>query len=123
MQNRLNKIQLGSWGEEVAKNFLEKKGYRYFKKNVRIGRGELDLIFGDKNVMVIVEVKTKSGRNYGDPGEMVDMKKIRQIEFLVETMLRRSGRENIVWRLDVVGVVGDGIRVKEIMHYENVTMW
>lgn len=123
MSSKLNRVQLGSWGEEIAKEYLEKKGYKYFKRNVRIGRGELDLLFGYKNVLVVVEVKTKSGRDYGDPGEMVDMQKIRQIEYLVEEMLRRKKREDMVWRLDVVGVIGDGENVYEIMHYENVTMW
>lgn len=119
----MDRKELGAWGEDVAKDFLEKKGYKFFKRNIRIGRGELDLLFGYKNVLVVVEVKTKSGRNYGDPGEMVDMPKIRQIEYLVEEMLRRKEREDMVWRLDVVGVIGDGYKVQEIMHYENVTMW
>jgi len=117
------RINLGKWGEEVAKNYLMKKGYVFFKQNVRIGRGEIDLVFGKGSLLVIAEVKTKSSRNYGDPGEMVDMKKIRQIEYLVEEMLKRKKKESMNWRLDVVGVIGDGKVVEEIMHYENVSYW
>lgn len=123
MFKNMHRIELGRWGEEIAKKYLTKKGYKFFKQNVKIGRGEIDLIMGQKKVMVVVEVKTKLNRDYGDPGEMVDEKKIKQLEYLVEEFLRRKNMAKMEWRLDVVGVIGDGNRVDEIMHYENVTMW
>ncbi len=118
-----HRINLGKWGEGVAKEYLVRKGYKFLKQNVRVGRGEIDLIFGLGKILVIVEVKTKSGRNYGDPAEMVDNKKINQIEYLVSEMLKKKKKENMTWRMDVVGVIGDGRNVDEVMHYENVTMW
>ena len=118
-----HRINLGKWGENVAKEYLVRKGYKFLKQNVRVGRGEIDLIFGLGKILIIVEVKTKSGRNFGDPGEMVDMKKINQIEYLVGEMLKRKKKEDMIWRMDVVGVIGDGRVVDEIMHYENVSFW
>jgi putative endonuclease len=120
----MNNLQLGQWGEDIAKDYLTQKGYKYIKRNIRIGRGELDLLFSYQNFLVIVEVKTKTTRNYGDPGEMVDKKKISQIVYLVEQMLKRKNKyHHTIWRVDVIGVIGNGHETLEIIHYENVTMW
>ena len=50
--------RLGGIGEEVAARFLARKGCSILARNVRVGRGEIDLIIRDHGVVVAVEVKT-----------------------------------------------------------------
>ncbi|MEE9299256.1 MAG: YraN family protein [Acidimicrobiia bacterium] len=50
--------RLGALGERAAAVFLTRKGCQIVGRNVRSGRGEIDLIVNDRGVLVAVEVKT-----------------------------------------------------------------
>ena len=52
--------KLGNYGEDLAIAFLEKKGYKLVKRNLRLFCGEIDLLMEDGETLVICEVKTKS---------------------------------------------------------------
>ena len=47
-------------GEDIAVNYLKKKGYKIIERNFRKGYGEIDIIALKKNVLVFVEVKTRT---------------------------------------------------------------
>ena len=49
---------VGRLGEELAARFLEARGARVLGRNVRVGRGEIDLHVAVGGVSVAVEVKT-----------------------------------------------------------------
>ncbi len=53
MQNTHSKRESG---ERIAEKFLTEKGFRLIERNYRYGRGEIDLIFDDKGILVFVEV-------------------------------------------------------------------
>jgi len=59
----MDKKIIGNWGEAVAKNYLENKGYAVLETNWRYHRFELDII-AYKNGVVGIEVKTR--RNHTD---------------------------------------------------------
>ncbi|HID55979.1 TPA: YraN family protein, partial [Candidatus Poribacteria bacterium] len=63
------KKEIGLLGEEIAADFLRRKGYRLLERNIRIGRGEIDLVALDGETLVFVEVKTRKGLRYGHPSE------------------------------------------------------
>ena len=57
--------QLGAWGEQQAVLFLEKKQYQIIARNVRIGKGEIDIVSWHTkphhgNTLCFIEVKTRS---------------------------------------------------------------
>jgi len=51
--------QKGRQAEERAVRFLRRKGYRILARNVRMGRGELDIIARNQDVLAFVEVKLR----------------------------------------------------------------
>ena len=55
-----NSKNLGSWGENIAQNYLQNKGYNFITKNHKEGRLELDLIFKRATLYIFVEVKTRN---------------------------------------------------------------
>ncbi len=58
--------ELGSWGEEQAKQYLIKEyGYKLLNQNWRNRAGEIDLIMLDRDTLVFIEVRTKSSITYG----------------------------------------------------------
>ena len=62
----------GREGENLAKVYLEKKGYKFLDRNFKRIHGEVDLIMMDGDVIVFVEVKSRHNRKYGDPIEAVN---------------------------------------------------
>jgi len=54
-------FDLGKKGEDLAADYLRKKGYRILKRNWRSGRNEVDIIADNNEYIVFVEVKTRSG--------------------------------------------------------------
>jgi len=70
-----NHNELGKLGEEIARKFLEEKGYRIKATNWTWGKAELDIVAEDGNILVFVEVKTRQSITFGYPEESVGSKK------------------------------------------------
>ncbi len=54
--------RLGQAGEDRAARYLQHRGYRILGRNVRLGRGELDIIARHGELVIFVEVKTHKTR-------------------------------------------------------------
>lgn len=65
----------GDRGEDLARAFLEGKGYEIVCRNYRTHLGEIDLIARDGAVLVFVEVKTRRHDLFGQPFEAVGPRK------------------------------------------------
>jgi putative endonuclease len=96
---------LGSKGEELAVQYLKKKGYKIIERNYRCQGGEIDLIARERDTLVFVEIKARSSLDFGLPQDAVDrfkQKKICQVAtaYLAEHRLT----EDITMRFDVVAV-------------------
>ena len=113
---------LGKLGENIASEYLLKKGYAIITKNFKEGYGEIDIVAQEGNTLVFVEVKTRIGDCYGEPVDAILPRKIREIiqtsEFyLFKNMLNRS------WRVDVVAIALNVDKsVERIEHFENITL-
>ena len=60
-------LETGKIGEEIAKDYLEKKGYKIIEQNYKTKYGETDIIANCGKELVFVEVRTKIGENFGTP--------------------------------------------------------
>ncbi len=118
MGKRENKL-VGDRGEKLAKEYLQIKGYKILGKNYRSKWGEIDIVAKDKEVVVFVEVKTKTDNRYGEPWEMVNQWKIEQVKRMGEAWCRDYGWEGSI-RMDVVGIIVGEDDDPMIKHYENV---
>jgi putative endonuclease len=79
---------LGRYGEDTATRFLETLGYVIIGRNVRVPGGEIDLICKDGNVIVFVEVKTRTGSRFGSGISAVDARKRRTLRALAADWLQ-----------------------------------
>lgn len=52
----------GRQAEERAARYLKRKGFHILSRNVRLGRGELDIVARHKDVLAFVEVKARNER-------------------------------------------------------------
>lgn len=113
-------IAVGKRGEEIAREFLESRGYRVLARNDKNRFGEIDLVVGKNGILVIVEVRTKSNERAGTPEETINYKK--------RSVLRKNALSYIArirWkgpcRIDAVCVVlGKEGAALRVTHYENI---
>jgi len=99
---------LGQKGEDIAARYLEQHGYVVLDRNWRSGHKELDLVVRKDNTVVFVEVKTRTGTDYGDPWNFVDNRKIRRIVNSADAYIRFRCIDLDV-RFDIVSItVEDG---------------
>jgi len=96
------KKESGNYGEHLAARFLKKSGYKILDCNQTSRIGEIDILASQKNDIVIVEVKTKSGSEFGQGYEMVNYFKKKKLLLLAKSL--QTKYPNSVIRIDVVSV-------------------
>jgi len=114
----MNKRRQGAEAEAVAARFLEQAGYTILERNYRGPAGEIDLVASKGQVLVFVEVKMRTSRDFGHPAEAVTPKKQRRIIETAKHYLTGHGRSGWDVRFDVIAMLGSGPEA-EIQHIEN----
>ncbi len=95
------KTEIGKKGEEMAVAYLRKRGYRILATNWHYHHLELDIVAKDGDVLVFVEVKTRTSSYFGNPEEAVSDQKISRIinaaeAFIVEHDLDIDSRFDVM---------------------------
>src|SRR5689334_14896280 len=110
------KQQFGELGEQIAERWLTRHGWRVMQRRYRSGHRDIDLVVEREGTVAFVEVKARSGSEFGDPVEAVNWNKQRQLIRSASTWIERHGRPSESYRFDVVGVLveGDRVRVRHI---------
>ncbi|MDF2683141.1 MAG: YraN family protein [Brevibacillus sp.] len=114
---------LGQKGEEMAENYLCKKGYEILGRNIRTRRGEIDLIARDGDTLVFVEVRTRTSQAYGSAAESVTWRKRQKLRELAMDYLQNSSTFIPAFRFDVIAIhcpvrseAGDEISIEHFKH-------
>ena len=113
--------ELGKWGEALAAEFVEKQGYVILERDWKSGHHDLDIIARDEDTLVIIEVKTRRNRLFGDPEEAIDYKKRLSLQSAINHYVK-SHRIKIPVRFDVISIVGMIGSTPEIDHIKDVTL-
>ena len=108
--------KIGEGGEDIARRYLEQRGYLILETNWRCGHLEADLIAFKDDRIVFVEVKTRSGEDYGEPEDFVDRKKQRAYIRLANAYMLQKNRDEEA-RFDIVAILQgkDGVAVKHLI--------
>jgi len=110
----------GARGEQLAVDFLKKRGYRILQRNYRCRWGEIDIIAQHKEYLVFVEVRTKKGSTFGTPEESISFFKKEKLVSLANTYLQGCHNPPPHWRIDVIAVeLAPDNRVSRLEHIEN----
>jgi len=121
MDEVLSTQALGRTGEEAALEFLQRNKYRVVTTGFRLHRGEIDIIAYDGPTLVFVEVKTRSGEEFGLPEEAVTPAKQRQVRKIAAGYLQKNriAESRIPCRFDVLSIVRETEAVFRIRHIKN----
>lgn len=112
----MNKRAVGTKYEEKAIGYMTGRGYRLLVKNFRCHFGEIDAVFYKDGVIIICEIKFRSGHFGSDPLEAVNDQKQRRICRTAMFFYMKNGYTmDQPCRFDVIGIYGDGT----VRHVEN----
>jgi putative endonuclease len=90
---RTRQQHAGDAAEELVAARLADAGWTVLARNVRVGRGELDLVAVDPGppaTLVVVEVRWRRDRSFGLPEETVDWRKRRHVRIAALALLDRG---------------------------------
>lgn len=109
--------ELGKKGEQLAVNYLLKHNYSIVERNYRFDKAEVDIIAQQKGTLAIIEVKTRSSSDFGNPQDFVKPKQIQRLvkavnEYVIENDL------DVEIRFDIIAIIKKG-KDYEIEHLEN----
>ena len=113
--------ELGKWGEDTAAAYLEEKGYQIIERDWKSGHHDLDIVAKEGSTLVIVEVKTRRSRLFGDPEEAIDYKKRQSLQSAINHYVK-SHRTCHDVRFDIISIVGMIGSQPEIEHIKDVAL-
>lgn len=107
--------ELGKAGEELAVKHLLNKGYKILARNYRYLKAEVDIIARKENTLAVIEVKTRSTPDFGDPQDFVKKKQITQLVKAVDHFVN-SENLDVEVRFDIIAIIQNkaGTRVEHL---------
>lgn len=106
---------LGKKGEKMATDFLIEKGYEILERNYRYLKHEVDIIARKENIVVAIEVKTRSTPEFGNPQDFVKPKQIQSLVKAVDHYITDNDLDVEV-RFDIIAIIENklGIRMEHL---------
>ena len=99
--------ELGKKGEQKAVDFLLADGYDILERNYRFDKAEVDIIAKKDNTLAIIEVKTRSTTDFGNPQDFVKPKQIQRLVKAVDEYVTENALDVEV-RFDIIAIVKNG---------------
>lgn len=101
-----SKLERGAAAEREAARLLASVGYDIVERNFRCKAGELDIIARDGDVLVFVEVRSRSDGDHGDAVEMIRRSKQRRVVRVARYYLATAAPVFDRCRFDIVAITG-----------------
>ena len=111
--------RIGRWGEQLAADFLAQKGYQILGKNLRTPHGEIDILASINQILVFVEVKTRTSHEFGDPENSITSRKLNHMDASAQFITQQMDFTG-TWQWDAISILKRSSEDHEIIHFENV---
>jgi putative endonuclease len=96
---------LGNEGEEMAALHLIRSGYDILIRNYMYQKGEIDIIARKKDVIIIVEVKTRSTPDFGDPQDFLKAGQIQRLVATANHFVENFVEDDVDVRFDIIAII------------------
>jgi putative endonuclease len=101
----MDRAAIGRSAEDIAAEFLTRNNVQVLERNFRRRLGEIDIVARTGDVLIIVEVRTRSSDAFGGAAASVDFIKQRKIIRATEQLLqKRRAFAELKVRFDVIVV-------------------
>lgn len=95
---------LGKEGEILAVEYLQENGYTILEQNFVFQKAEIDIIARKGDWLIVVEVKTRTSTEYGNPEDFVNKKKIKLLVKAIDEYVEQSDLDLEI-RFDIISIV------------------
>lgn len=113
--------KIGKFGEELARDYLIAQGYKILAMNVRSSYQEIDIVSFFQDMIVFVEVKTRTSSIYGRADDSITSRKIKYLKIAMSRYLAGVDFPYRDIRLDLVSIDLDIIKKSaNIKHYKSI---
>lgn len=113
-------LKLGIYGENLACEFLEQKGYKITERNKRYRNGEIDIISQYDGDVVFVEVRTRRENPYMPADTTVGPEKIKRLMNAVNNWVTSNNYTGF-YRIDLIAITVSENKPDSIEHIEGIT--
>ena len=96
--------EFGQKGEDIAIEYLKKKGYKILERNWVSGKHEIDIIAKESKYIIVVEVKARHSNFAGEPETAVTHEKQRSLIQAANTYVRKMNLAEEV-RFDIISIL------------------
>ena len=113
------KKNIGDLGEDIARQYLLKKGYKIITQNIRWKRYEIDLIVQKDDWLVFVEVKTRKASKEKPVIDSINTNKLNAMNTFADHYIKEINWEGNI-RFDAILIQYSYLTAPEIEHIENL---
>ena len=99
--------ELGNEGEHLAVIFLRNNNYQILETNWRWRKAEVDIIAKKNNIVIFIEVKTRSSDTFMKPEQAVHLKKQNMLKDAAEAYCEANALE-VEIRFDIIAIIKEG---------------
>src|SRR5215510_2383234 len=108
---------IGKWGEDTATEYFTQRGYEIIARNARTPYGEIDLVAKQSDIIIFIEVKTRTNNKMGLPEESISLRK--RHHMLAAADHYAAEHEIDHWQIDVLSIEGKPGSTPKITYFEN----
>ena len=110
--------EIGETGERLASDFLIARDYQILERNWRYSRAEIDIIAKKEDILIFVEVKTRSSIQFGKPEEFISKQKEKLI---LDAAYEYMKQTDYAWeiRFDFISILYNPEGQSKIEHFED----
>lgn len=119
MNKKTSNQQKGTTGENLATNYLIENGFIIVERNWRYKHCEIDIICKKNNKLHFIEVKTRLSKQFGNPEESINEKKMNALKKAAENYIIVHP-EFLMIQFDVIAIKMKEQQVEEIFYIEDV---
>jgi len=115
------KQKIGKYGEELACDFLNRKGYDIVDRNVKNSYQEIDIIAEFNKNFIFIEVKTRTSDSMGEADEQINNKKLENLKNAIFSYLDMHNLDKVEPRLDLIAIdINKETKTAKIKHYKDI---
>ncbi|MBU2081199.1 YraN family protein, partial [Patescibacteria group bacterium] len=112
---------VGRFGETLAKKYLIKHGYSLVEANLKISFQEIDIIAKYQDLLVFVEVKTRTSLVFGEADEAMTYKKTSNFKKAITLYASSQKIDANNIRADLISVdINRDKKTAKIKHYQDI---
>jgi putative endonuclease len=110
---------IGKSGEDTALKYLLESGYCIEATNWRKGRAEIDIIAKEDDILVFIEVKTRTSNFWGEPESFISERKEALMLDAAGVYADEVNHDGEI-RFDAISILTPPIGIPSITHYKDI---